>query len=481
MTTDLHYMSASEAIARFTDRTLSPVELMTAVIDRAEQVEPVVNSLCHRFWDEALAQAAEAEKRYAGIGPAPRPLEGIPTAIKEHEPVDGQPWTQGSVLYEDLVADYSSCIARRTIESGAIVHARSTGPEFGASVLTRSKLWGPTRNPWNPRYDVGGSSGGSGATLAAGTSTLATGSDLGGSIRIPASFNGVVGFKPPYGRVPSDPPYNFDTYLHYGPMARTIADTVLFQNVLAGPDDSDIVSLRPKLVLPTEYDGIEGMRIALTLDFDGWPLDPDVRANTLAVAESLRAAGAVVEVVDLPFSRALVNRAAAIHVWTASKGDIEEFLAEHEGVISPALAATVALHKRQSEGGTAEEGWTIESEMYTQLATVFRSFDAVICPTIGSSGLLADQEYPDGSPIPIGGTTVDNLFDVMMTMPFSILSQCPVLSVPSGFSSNGVPTGVQIVGPTYSDEVVFRVGAALEQVRPWFDAPERRPGDIELA
>src|SRR6188472_4046367 len=152
------------------------------------------------------------------------------------------------------------------LDSGAIVHARTTAPEFSCAGFTHSKIHGVTRNPWNPEFGVGGSSGGAGASLASGTTTLASGSDIGGSIRIPASFNGVVGFKPPYGRVPVDPPFNLDVYCHCGPLARTVADCALYENVVAGPDASDIVSLRPKLVLPDRFEGIGDLRVALSAD-----------------------------------------------------------------------------------------------------------------------------------------------------------------------------------------------------------------------
>src|SRR5690348_2712744 len=253
--TDLHYLSATDALRLFRSRELSPVELLDSVIARSEEVEPSVNALCHRFFDEARAQARDAEARYMARGEAPRPLEGIPTAIKEEEEVAGQPWTQGSLIYKDTIAEHSSPFAQRILDSGAIVHARTTAPEFSCAGFTHSRLWGVTRNPWNPAYGVGGSSGGSGAALAAGTTTLASGSDIGGSIRIPASFNGVVGFKPPYGRVPCDPPFNLDTYCHCGPLARTVADCALYENVLAGPDPSDITTLRPKYELPDAFEG----------------------------------------------------------------------------------------------------------------------------------------------------------------------------------------------------------------------------------
>src|SRR5437660_10928680 len=161
---------------------LSPVELMSAVIERAEEVDGDVNALCHRFFDQAMEQAREAERRYAGNGEAPRPLEGIPTAIKEEEAVAGQPWTQGSLIYKDEVAAESSPFAERILESGAIVHARSTAPEFSCAGFTHSRLWCVTRNPWNLKYGVGGSSGGSGAALAGGAATLASGPALGGPL-----------------------------------------------------------------------------------------------------------------------------------------------------------------------------------------------------------------------------------------------------------------------------------------------------------
>src|SRR5262245_43707909 len=327
--TDLHYLSATDALAAFRDRTLSPVELMQAVIERTEAVDGVVNALCHRFFDEALEQARAAEARYMGKGEAPRPLEGIPLAVKEEEAVAGQPWTQGSLIYADETAKQSSPFADKMIASGAIIHARTTAPEFSCAGFTHSRLWGVTRNPWNPDVAVGGSSGGSGAALAAGTATLASGSDIGGSIRIPASFNGVVGFKPPYGRVAQEPPFNYDTFCHVGPMARTVADCAAFQNAVSGPHPRDHVSLRPQLVLPDVFAPIDGMRIALTCDFGSWVVDPEVRANTLATAKALRSAGAIVEEIDLELSRDLVHRLASIHFNLIFAAAVDAEIAAH--------------------------------------------------------------------------------------------------------------------------------------------------------
>jgi amidase/aspartyl-tRNA(Asn)/glutamyl-tRNA(Gln) amidotransferase subunit A len=316
---ELHHLSATDALRAFRARRLSPVELTEAVIARAERTEPVVNALGHRFFDEALRQAKHAERRYAGQGGPPRPLEGLATVVKEDEPVAGQPWTQGSLRYRDVVAEHTSVFVRRVLDAGAIVHARSTASEFASAAFTHSALWGVTRNPWNPRFSPGGSSGGSGAALAAGSTVLATGSDTAGSIRVPASFSGVVGFKPPHGRVPVDPPYHLDSYVHSGVLARTVADVALMQNVVAGPHPGDAGSLRPRHVLPAELGGdLRGLRIVLSEDLGDWAVDPEVRRNTRAFGERLRAAGAHVEEVGLRVPRAQVLRAAAIHSTTGS-------------------------------------------------------------------------------------------------------------------------------------------------------------------
>ncbi len=164
--TDLHYISATDALRLFRRRELSPVELMKSLITRAERVEPQVNALSSRFFERALEQARAAEDRYVGKGQPPRPLEGIPTVVKEEEPLAGEPWTQGSLIFADTVARETSNFGRRILESGAIVHARSTAPEFSCAAFTHSRIWGVTRNPWNPDFAVGGSSGGSAASLS---------------------------------------------------------------------------------------------------------------------------------------------------------------------------------------------------------------------------------------------------------------------------------------------------------------------------
>ena len=194
---DLHYLSATEALALFRARELSPVELMTAVIERAEAVEPVINAFAETHYHQALAQARAAEARYAGKGGEPRPLDGLPVAVKEEAEIAGQRNTLGSLPLRDVVAAQTAAFVQRIIDAGGIVHARTTTPEVSCAPVTWSRLWGVTRNPWNPQYSPGGSSGGSAAALAAGTAVLATGSGNGWADRGPAAVFRIRGFQPP--------------------------------------------------------------------------------------------------------------------------------------------------------------------------------------------------------------------------------------------------------------------------------------------
>ena len=471
---DLTYLSAIEALRLFHSGDLSPVELMKAVIERADSVEPAVNAFAEKLYATALEQARDAERQYANGKAAPRPLEGLPVAIKEEQPIAGKTWAEGSLLLKNHTADVTHPIVERIVAAGGIVHARTTTPEFSCAAFTHSKLWGVTRNPWNLEYSPGGSSGGSAASLAAGTSTLATGSDIGGSIRIPASFCGVVGYKPPYGRVPALPPFNLDHYCHDGPLARTVADCALLQNVIAGPHSLDVVSLRPVVRIPDQLDAIKGQRVALSLSLGDHLIDPDVSANTLAVGDGLREAGAVVEHVDLEWRRADILRATQVHFGAIFAPSIEHMLSEQPDLATPYVTAFVADAVAEAQKTSYLEGLEIEAELYAELGALLEQYDVLVCPTAGIPALRAGDDYTE-TKVMINGVTLDSYFEALLTPGFNIASRCPVLSVPSGRAGNGVPTGVQIVGRTYEDERVFQVAAALEQIRPWFGDPMWRP------
>jgi aspartyl-tRNA(Asn)/glutamyl-tRNA(Gln) amidotransferase subunit A len=458
-------LTAVDALAAMRAKELSPLELLASVQARAEAVEPVVNAFTERL-DEAAALAAKASQERYARGEDIRRLEGLPVAIKEEMPVEGWRMRYGSLALDEVAA-HTAPVPQRVFAEGAVVHARTTTPEFSCAGYTHSKLWGVTRNPWNPEVAVGGSSGGSGSSLASGTSTLATGSDIGGSLRIPASINGVVAFKAPHGRVPTYPPFNLDRYCHDGAMARTVADAALFHNAIAGPHPEDMTSIRPKLEIPDELDGIEGMRIALSIDLGSWEIDDEVATNTREAAEALRSAGAVVEEVELPWTLERIMGAARRHFASIFGAYIAEVCDAAPDLVNDySIAWADDVRSLMDEPGAVLHGLEIEGELWAPLGRLFETYDALLCPTWAVTGIPAGdsilgQLFEDGGPN-------DRQFTCYMTTPFNLFSACPVLSVPSGVAaSNGVPTGVQVVGRTFDDVTAFRIGAALERVRPW--------------
>ena len=457
-------MTAGDAIGAMRARHLSPLELLDSVERRADEVEPTVNAFTERRRDEARAAAEVSADRYAH-GERVRPLEGLLVAMKEEVPVKGWRMRYGSLAIDE-VADETAPIAERILKAGAVVHARTTTPEFSCTGYTHSKLWGVTRNPWNPSVAVGGSSGGAGASLASGTSLLASGSDIGGSIRIPASINGVVGFKPPHGRVPTGAPFNLDRFCHEGPLARTVADCALFENVIVGPHPLDVTSLRPKVRIPSKLRGIEGWRIGLSVDLGCWDVHPEVRANTRAVGAALEEAGAVVEEVAIPWDLEHVVDTARRHfaaIFGAEISAAAEAFGDKLNDYAHAWAEEASMYREDPRSYlTGLEG---EQAMWEPVGRLFRRYRAIVCPTWAVTGIPAGDSYL-GSLFDDGGPN-DRQFTCYMTTPFNVLSPCPVLAVPSGVASNGVPTGVQIVARTYDDVTAFRIGAALERVRPW--------------
>ncbi len=468
---DLHYIPAADALAKFASKELSPAELMAAVIARAEAVEPSVNAFAEARFDEAMEAAKAAEARYAAGEPR-GPLDGLPVAVKEEAPIAGQHNTLGSLPLRDVVADETAAFVQRIIDAGGIVHARTTTPEFSSAPVTWTRLWGVTRNPWNLAFSPGGSSGGSAASLAAGSTTLATGSDIGGSIRIPSSFSGVIGFKPPYGRVPEVAPFNLDHYCHEGPLARTVTDCALLQNVIAGPHPSDVASIRPKLEIPLPLPAITGMRIALSPDLGCYHVDADVAANTLAAADRLRDAGATVTEVSLPWDLDTIARTVDIHFGMIFGASMKEIYDQFPDQLTPYVKRLVEESMLISKDDFYA-GLSLEAAIYAPLGELLEEYDALICPTFAVPALPA--EYDPGDVVEVNGRPAKRWLDVMMTLPFNIASRCPVLSVPSGRSKDGVPTGLSVVGKTYDDVTAFRVAAAHEARLPWLTADGPRP------
>jgi Asp-tRNA(Asn)/Glu-tRNA(Gln) amidotransferase A subunit family amidase len=470
---DLVYMPAHEALERFRAKTLSPVELMEATIRRAEATKAVVNALSYTFFDEAMDLARKAEAKYAK-GARTGALEGLPVGIKDESALKGKPSSNGSLLSKDAISSYNSPPNARVLKAGGIAHARTTTPEFSCAGYTWSRLWGVTRNPWNPEFTPGGSSGGSGASLAAGSSSLATGSDIWGSIRIPASASGVVGYKPPYGRNADDPPFNLDFYCHSGPMARSVMDAILMQNVLSGPSSTDVASLWPKLRLPTEYRPITGWRIAFSMDLGFFEVDPEVRRNTKAALDVFRSLGAEIVEVDLGWKKSTLTSAMTYleHLFGAS---LAELLEDGADQMTP-YARRFAEKGRKSKSVDFFKSLETVGAMYATLGPILQKFDVLVCPTNALPAVVADFDQSRDL-LEINGKSVHPVLGWMMTVPFNMLSRCPVLAVPSGRASNGVPTGIQIVGRAYADASVFQAGMAYETaLGGWFGDKASRPG-----
>lgn len=458
---DLCYMSAVDALRLFRRRQLSPVELLQAQLQRAEQVEPVVNALCARRVDAAMAAARAAEATYLGNPEQARPLEGIPTVLKNEHSLVGEHTDQGSWLLGHEPDRENAPITQSLLDAGAVIHGRANVPEFCVAMFTRTLRHGITRNPWNPLYTCGGSSGGSGAALAAGIATLASGSDIGGSIRVPSAYCGVVGLKPSYGRVPESSMYfAMNHHNHNGVLARTVADAALMFNVVNGPHRHDPATIKPKLELPLQFPPVKGLRVAVSLDLGFFDVDPEVIANTRAAAAALRDQGALVQEVDLAwtsqvreaFTNALVLTLGR-SLWRLIEGrrervnDYVRALADMSGdiTVDDYLASFDVL-----------------ARMNSALQDVFEQHDVMLCPTVAHVRWLAEGSTTPHADLMAGG----------MTYPFNMLSRHPVLAVPSGFSGHGVPTGVQVVGPTFEDARVMQVGAALEAAIGW---PAWRP------
>ena len=472
---DLAYGSAIELLKLFKARTTSPVELLKILIYRSRNLNGKVNCLADCYFEEALAKAKSAEQKYMKRGFKPRALEGIPLLVKDAQRLKDKRTTHGSLIFANNIDNHSDPQIERLENAGAIIFGRTTTPEFCLSGVTHSRMWGITRNPWNLNYGPGGSSGGSGAALAAGLTTLATGTDIAGSIRIPSSACGTIGFKPPHGRNPDGPPNNFDRYNHCGPMTRNVADAALMQNITSGPHPLDHDSIRARMKLPLKAESMKGWKIAYSLDFGYVEVEPNVRRNTLEALKVFRSLGAIVEEVDLGWTRSVDEE--IIHWYNTmhfGRQVIWQRKANAHLMTDYALKfAETAEHYTSIDD--VHKPWERSNAMYQTLGPVLASYDVFICPTNNVAAVKADHD-PWSKDFTINGKQADAEFGWEMTHQFNMLHNCPVLAVPSGHTSQGIPTGIQIVGRTWDDARVFRAGLAYEKaLGGWFTSKEKRP------
>lgn len=448
------YLSASELRSGYLDARLDPESTVAALIDRAEVLAPSINATTAIYRDQALTQAREAKRRYQ-TGTA-RPLEGIPVAIKEEMAVAGWPRTTGSRLVDELPTENHPVIAK-LLDAGAILHLQTTVPEFCLMPTTWSDRFGVTRNPWNLAMTSGGSSGGSGAALAAGLAPLATGSDMAGSIRIPAAFQGLYGYKPPFGRLAPAPGEELLSFAVDGPMARTLDDLILMQNVIAGPHPGTYIGM-PVTPLPLEYPDLSGCRIAYAQVFGSTPVAAGIRANLEKALGGLVDRGAAVEAVELPFD-------STADAYTLLEAIFGIFFNEYidkfgAGSLEKGTSYLRLLADRyRSRKCSISAAARLAVRMHRLLETTVwsRGYYALVCPTLYTNEMPADLDIARTPTIEIEGVAVDSYLGWLGTPLFNLLSNYPAVAVPNGLAANGLPTSMQIVGRPYDDRSVFHV------------------------
>ncbi|MGI8872746.1 MAG: amidase [Egibacteraceae bacterium] len=451
-------MTAHELLAGYRDRELSPVEATQASLERIDSLDQHVNGFCLTDADAALAAARASQERYAAGQPAGR-LDGVPVAIKDVFLTAGWPTRKGSKAIgpEGPWPDDAPAVAR-VREHGAVLVGKTTTPELGWKGVTDSPLAGVTRNPWDPTRTAEGSSGGSAVAVALGMTPLATGTDGGGSIRIPAGFSGVAGIKPTFGRVPHYPPSPFGTLAHAGPMARTVADLALMLDVMAGPDARDWYALPPSDGRFSEQlgDGIAGVRIAFSPTLGYVDVDPEV-ADTVEAA--VHVLGADVERLDPGFTDPVDTYDVLWHVGAANV--LAGFDAQAREMMDPGLLA-IAEHGRRFSAVDLAQATARRDTLGVHMSQFHEDYDLLVMPTLPIPAFEAGRNVPADWPEPGWPSWTP------FSYPFN-LTQQPALSVPCGFTSGGLPVGLQIVGAKYDDALVLRAGHTYQVANPLFD------------
>jgi len=472
------YTSAATLARRIRSGEISPVAVLDALFDRIDAHDDEVNAFVHRCEEDAYDAAREAE-RAVEEGRALGPLHGVPVAIKDLDtPVEGAPMTCGSVPLADVIAPEDCLLVERLRDAGAIPIGMTNVPEFGHKGVTDNPLHGTTVTPFDTDRIAGGSSGGSAAAVAAGLAPLATGSDAGGSIRIPSSACGVVGLMPSFGLVPFDArpdalePHTPFTAL--GPIARTVEDVALMLEVIAGwhPDDPFSVPDPGEDYVEAAQCGADDLSIQYSRDLGIFPVEDAVTDATDGAVEALESAGASVTRADPDFGHDYETTLDAweegFKVLLSSLPDKVEratgidLLEDHRESLSPKFVEYIdaGLAQRTTEFKLPD---MVRTDVYDAVNDVLADHDVLATPTLAVPPFDADGTGPseiDGVPID------DPYFGWPMTWVFNLTGH-PVLSVPAGFTDDGLPVGIQLVGQRFDDATVLAVGATLERLQPW--------------
>lgn len=467
---DLCFTPVTRLVGMIRRRAISPLELTRAFLARIERLNPGLNAYCTVAADEALATARKAT---AGLrrGAALPPLCGIPVSIKDLTPTKGIRTTWGSKIYEHHVPDADALIVERLKAAGAVVLGKTNTPEFGAGANTFNAVFGATRNPWNRALTCGGSTGGGAVTLATGMGPLAQGSDLGGSLRIPASFCGVVGLRPSPGLVPIVPnDVAWETYGVQGPMARTVEDLALMLASIAGPDPRSPISYpvdTRAFVKAARNPSVKGLRLAWGGDLGITAVDPEVLEITRAATTTLGRLGARVDEARPDFEGlldvVLVSRGARMAALHAEK------LSKWREVMQENLVRNIeyGLRLTAADIGRAERSRT---RLWSRVLSFFERYDAIVTPTTAIPPFPVETVFPTE----IAGRPMSNYIEwVLLTYAFTVIG-VPAISVPCGFTRAGLPVGLQIAGRWRDEATVLRVARAFEEASPW---SARRPPD----
>jgi aspartyl-tRNA(Asn)/glutamyl-tRNA(Gln) amidotransferase subunit A len=459
---DVCLLSASELATAIRAKDVSPVEATREVLDRIERLDPHLNAFCTRMDEEAL-EAARAAEEAVQRGDELGPLHGVPVSVKDNLYVKGSRTTFGSKLLEDQVTAEDCPLVERLREAGAILVGRTNLPEYGWKGVTDNRVFGITRNPWNLQLTPGGSSGGASAAVASGLGPIGIGTDGGGSLRIPASFCGLVGHKPSFGRVPTWPGVSVGHLRHLGGITRTVEDSALLLNVIAGPDERDATSLPASNVdyVSELARGLEGVRIAVSADLGYATLHPDVAEQFDAGANAFAETEATVERVEPGWSDPYESWKVFFYGAAASR--LGRGLADHGELLDPGLQAAVE-EAVQLTGLDCSDALIARDEFWQNVRTLFESFDLLVTPTLAVP------------PFPVGQENAESLTErpqgelqwTQFTYPFNLTGQ-PAVSVPCGWTDDGLPIGLQIIGPRFDDALVLRAARALEIARPWHD------------
>jgi len=462
---DVAMLPASELLSLYAKKKLSPVEAVTAALDRIVLHNAAFNAYCLVDGKGALAAARAAEKRWTRGEPS-GPLDGVPTGVKDIMLTKGWPTLRGSKAIDPKSQKWEedAPAVARLREAGAIFLGKTTTPELGWKGVTDSPLTGVTRNPWNPAMTPGGSSGGSAAALAAGMGTLMTGSDGGGSIRIPGAFTGVFGIKPSFGRVPAYPLSPFGTLSHVGPMARTVTDAALMLTVMARPDMRDWYALPPANVDYTKglNRGVKSVRIGYSRDLGHVKVDPEVAAAVDAAAKLFDHLGAEVEEADPGQGTAAFRDAHAyftVHWFAGAANALSAFNARQRAGMDPGLQEIAAVGERYSALQYLAAVKRRE-ELGVVMNRFHRKFDLLLTPAVPIPAFAAGREVPAKSGMKRWTEWTP------FTYPFNLTRQ-PAAVVPCGLTKAGLPVALQLVGPMYADALVLQAARAYEKARPF--------------